>query len=221
MLRRGAVAAGVLALLALGGWLYARHWRPSANDFPLQGIETSADDGAIDWALLRAAGADFVYLDATTGTARDRAFARSWSESAGAGMRRGAVHRWSFCADAEAQATAMLSTVPRAADALPAALAIDFAAECTRRPERAALLAQLRAFIAASESHAGKPMLVQASPAVERAYALTGDLGRPVWVVGNFRTPGYAAKPWAMWRASDMLRVAGVEGPVRWNVVRP
>ena len=52
----------------------------------------------------------------------------------------------------------------------------------------------------------------------DRDYDLAGALPRPIWAIGNFLEPGYAARGWRMWRASDIRRIDGIEGPVNWDV---
>ena len=39
--------AGVVLLAAAIGW-WALHWRPNATDYPVQGVDVSADEGDID-----------------------------------------------------------------------------------------------------------------------------------------------------------------------------
>ena len=48
---------------------------------------------------------------------------------------------------------------------------------------------------------------------------MTSALDRPIWSAQNFFPPDYAARPWRMWRASDMRRIDGIDGPVNWDVV--
>ncbi|MDP1025871.1 GH25 family lysozyme [Sphingomonas sp. KR1UV-12] len=213
------VAAGAIGI---GGWHYATGWAPDHATYPLQGIDLGENPGEIEWGTVRAAGADFAYLAATAGADRRvPSFEANWNALPAAGLRRGAVHLYSLCQPAVAQANTFNTTVPRIADALPPAVDIDLREDCAARPEPAALAADLRRFIALVEAHTGKPVLLRISKPVEHVFALTAAIQRPVWASGNFFAPGYPARPWAMWRASDLRRVDGIEGPVNWNVVRP
>ncbi|GGB31801.1 hypothetical protein GCM10011380_21460 [Sphingomonas metalli] len=216
-------AAAVLALAGatgIAGWHWATHWAPSRQTYSLQGIDLPADPGDVEWGVVRGQGADFAYLIATDGRARAPAFEANWNALPASGLRRGAVHRYSLCQPAMAQANAFNTTVPRAGDALPAAIDIDFHEDCEARPDPATLVADLRRFVAMVEAHTGKPVLLRVARPVERIYALSARLDRPVWAVANFISPDYAARPWRMWRASDIRRVDGVAQPVNWNVVR-
>lgn len=204
------------------GWSLAVHWRPSTQRFALQGIDLPMTSQRIEWGFVRAAGADFAYLAATAGTRQRKAeFESDWEALPEAGLRRGAVHLFSLCEPAEDQADAFNTFVPRTDDALPPAVDIDLRDDCAAHPDRAALLDAIRRFATRVETHAGKPVIVRVSRAAEREYQLTSAVNRPIWVMGNGMEPGYAGRPWRMWRASDVRRIDGVEGPVNWDVVAP
>lgn len=218
-------AAGVLVAagaLGIGGWSFATGWHPKASQYPLQGLDLGESPGAIEWGTVRARGADFAYLVATSGAdRRDPVFEAHWAALPEAGLRRGAVHLFSLCQRAADQANAFNAFVPRTADALPAAVDVAFRDDCTARPDRAVLVGELQTFIRMVESHTRKPVLLRLSKPVESAYQLSAAIDRPVWAIGNLFVPAYAARPWRMWRASDIRRIDGIEGPVNWNVVAP
>ena len=218
VLLAGAIGLGCLGL---AGWRLAEGWTPSRANYPYQGLDVRGGDGPFEWRQLKAAGAAFVYHVATEGSARDPAFEADWDAIGEAGLGRGAVLVYSLCTPAEAQAAAFLALVPRTPDALPPAIALDFAADCPARPARAALLADLKRVIAALEAHAAKPVLLRPSAAFERAYQVSAALPRPIWAVGNLLSPGYAARPWRLWRASDFRRIEGAPRPVNWDVIAP
>lgn len=209
-------------LLGLYGRHYLQVWRPAPRDFPIQGADLSADNGDVDFPTLRADGADFVYLRATfDATGRDARFAGYWTDAHEAGLRRGAIHVYSFCRLATDQANNFITTVPRYPDALPAAVAIDFAANCPAHPDKAVVVTELERFLKMVETHTGKPMLLQISPQVEAAYGLSAAIPRTVWARRFFWQPRYSTTPWRMWQASDRRHVDGVPTPVNWDVVAP
>jgi lysozyme len=210
-------------LLALAGWSWATGWHPSTERYPLQGIDLpERAPAAIEWGTVRAGGADFAYLVATSGADRRAPrFETHWAALPQAGLRRGAVHLYSLCQPAEAQANAFNTTVPRTGDALPAAVDISYREDCTARPGRPALVAALRRFAAIVEAHTGHPLILRVARGVEDDYQLTAAIDRPIWAMGNLLRPGYPARPWRLWRASDLRRIDGIEGPVNWDVVAP
>lgn len=215
-----AIVLAAIGTVGIVGWHKASRWRPAPADYPLQGIDRDEGAAPIEWPMVRAAGADFAYVVATSGRdRRDSGFEANWAALPEAGLRRGAVHVYSLCQPAEDQANAFNTFVPASADALPMAVDVSFHDDCTARPDRAALVAGLARFVTMVETHTGKPALLRIAKPVEQTYALTEALHRPAWEMANFRAPDYAARPWRMWRASDIRRIDGVEGPIHWNVV--
>jgi len=214
------LAAGALGI---GGWSYATHWAPSAARYPLQGIDLGEHPpAAIEWGTVRAGGADFAYLVATSGAdRRDPGFEAHWAALPEAGLRRGAIHLYSLCQPGIAQANAFNTFVPRTADALPVAVDLSYREDCLARPERTALLAELNRFIAMVETHTGHPVVLRVARGFDGDYMVTAAINRPAWAMANFLDPGYTARPWRLWRASDMRRVDGIEQPVNWDVVAP
>ena len=213
-----ALALAGAGVVGIGGWHWATHWRPSPEIYPLQGIDLPADAPALEWGSVRAAGADFAYLTATAGlSARAPAFEANWQALPEAGLRRGAVHLLDPCADGRRQADAFNAVVPRASDALPPAVAVEATGEC----DAPTATRELRAFAAAVEAHSGKPIILRLSRHAQGAYRLATALDRPIWVTANFLRPGYANRPWRLWRATTMRRVDGVDQPMNWDVVAP
>ena len=221
-LRSLAVAALCAGVLGFGAHALTGRWHPSPDRYPLQGIDLGERPGAVEWASVRAAGADFAYLVATAGAgSRDQAFEAHWQALPGAGLRRGAVHLYSLCDDGRAQADAFNATVPRAADALPAVLDLDLREGCDPPAPGPSVTEEVRAFVKRVETHTGRPVILRLSRAVERRYSFSAALDRPLWLIGNFFRPGYTDRPWRMWRASDRRRIEGVDEAVNWDVVAP
>jgi lysozyme len=219
---RWGIALLVLTLLAAVAWVFAIGWRPSDKDYQFQGIDVSEASGPIDWMTVHGAdtGADFAYIRATYGAdGRDTRFAQNWSDAYAADIRRGALHVYSLCRLAVDQANNFNTVVPEADDALPAAVSVDFSDDCPDRPERAVLVGEIERFMTMVEAHTGKPMLLMTTKRIEAAYRLSEAIPRPIWSVQDFFPPDYAARPWRMWRASDMRRVQGIQGAVHWDVV--
>ncbi len=210
----------IVPLLLFGALGYAQKWRPDRALYPVQGVALGADNGAIHWGRLRAAGADFAYLDATFGAARqDASYLANRDGARAAKMRFGAIHHYDLCALASDQAGNFDRLVPRDADALPAAVAIDYRTGCDDRPTQAMLESELTAFLNQIEIHMGRKAILAPSPAIAADYDLT-TLKRPLWLQRSFRAPE-AGPAWRLWQASDRARIDGADGNVRWNVINP
>lgn len=222
---RRRVAALLLLLVLVGAgvaWWKARTWLPDRATYPAQGVWLSDDDGAIDWRLLRAAGADFAYLTASEGTGtRDTAFAEGVEAARGRGMQVGAVHVYDLCAPADAQAANFVTVVPRDTNLLPPAIALDIDSRtCPEAPGEAQMQSELTTFLNQVEKHAEKPVILMVSRGLEKQYHLAAMMDRNIWVSQDFIEPGYAGRPWVMWTATGRLRLKGAPGPIRWVVVQ-
>lgn len=212
----------LLGVLAAGGWWFAGRWTPPRSDYAVQGIDVSAANGEIDWAMVKARDVDFAYLRATSGTdARDTMFQRHWAGAVSAGIPRGAIHVYSLCATGEAQAGAFAAMVPRDPAALPAAIDLAFHDDCPARPARDVLLGNLRHAAALIETHSGKPVILRIAPAFEAEYEVSQAMPRSIWAARAFFEPDYAARPWRMWQANGLRQLDGVERHVNWSVVAP
>jgi lysozyme len=222
LLFRIGAGLAVVAALALALWLHARAWAPDREQYPVQGVTISADNGVVDWGTLAAQGTDFAYVRAVDGAGRrDPAFAANWRAARAAGMRYGAFIDLSLCRRPSDQATGFMTTVPRDNAALPPVIRLAFQPGCRARPRRDQLLSDLNTLINLVEGQAGRPALLNLTEDFDKAYDVGSGINRTLWLDGNFFPPDYASKPWVMWTASDMRHIDGVDGPVRWNVVAP
>jgi lysozyme len=221
VIKTAAVLLGLI-LLGFATWIFATGWHPKVEQYPLQGVDLGRNPPPVDWGTVRARGADFGYIVATVGAhERDPGFEGNWAALPEAGLRRGAVHLYSFCQSPVDQANAFNTFVPRTKDALPVAIDVTFDEACANRPDRAAAVADVATFARMVETHTRKPVLLRVSKAVDARYQLSAAIERPVWALGNIVSPTYTARPWRMWRASDFRRVDGIDGPVNWDVVAP
>lgn len=222
--RRLLAMGGLLALvLAAAGWWEAGEWRPTRERFPVQGVEIGNNDGAVNFAALKAGGADFVYLDASEGIAwRDAGFEANLAKAREAGLQVGALHRFDPCLGADAQVGNFVTVVPRDAKLLPPVVELDIDDEaCAAPPAEAAMQSELTTFVNQLEAHAGKSAILKLSRGFEARYHVSAMIDRNLWVTGAYLAPGYAGRPWVMWSANPRLRSPAADGRLRWVVVRP
>jgi lysozyme len=223
-LKKGRLAAIALAVL-LGLfvlWRVTIGWAPSRDEYPVQGIVVDAKNGKPDWPMLAATGVDFAYLTATEGDkTRDPSFAANLEAVRDAGIRYGALHRFDICRLASDQATLFITTVPRSTNALPAAVALDYSNTCSSKPDRALILSEVATFLSQIEAHSGTPAVLMIAQDFEEQYRISTAVDRNVWLERTWLLPDYAAKPWVMWTANPARSIDGIEGRVKWAVVRP
>jgi len=219
-IRWGAVALAA-ALAAFAVWSYVVSWAPSRDEYPVQGIVVSERNGSPQWAELGATGVDFAYLTAVEGArGRDSQFQANLAAVQEAGIRFGALHHFDICRLASDQATMFLTSVPRSDRALPPAVQLDFSETCKGRPNRALILSELATFLNQIEAHSGTPAILLLTKEFEKEYQVSKSINRTVWLEGDWLLPDYSARPWVMWTANAQRRVSGIDGPVRWVVVR-
>lgn len=218
--RLGAIAlAAVLSAFVL--WRVVIGWTPSLDDYPMQGVVVDASNGEPVWSTLAATGVDFAYLTATVGDKiRDASFASNLEAISDVGIRYGALHIFDICRLATDQATLFITTVPRSPIALPPAVALDYSKTCASKPDRALILSEVSTFLSQIEAHAGKPAVLLLAPDFEKQYRISAAVDRNVWLERTWLLPDYAAKPWVMWTANTARNIDGVDGRVRWVVVR-
>ena len=215
------VAALATLLLAYALWNYVTAWSPSRGEYSVQGLVVDESNGKPNWAMLGATGVDFAYLTATEGaTKRDASFASNLEAVSEAGIRYGALHHFDICRLASDQATLFITTVPRAKNALSAAVQLDFKGSCSSKPNRELILSELTTFLNQIEAHSGTPAVLLIARDFEKIYGISGAIDRQIWVEGTWFLPDYSAKPWVMWTANRSRSVSGVDGRVRWAVVR-
>lgn len=218
---------GALLLLAMvaggAGWWHVSHWTPDRAAWPLQGVEIGAEDGAVNFAAIRAIGADFAYLDASASAfARDPAFVTNLEAARAARMQVGAVHRYDPCQPAEKQAANFVTVVPRDKALLPPAVALDDLADgCPVKVPDAAVESELTTFLNQIETHTGKAAILKISPAFEARYRIARAIDRNLWLERTRFQPDYAGRPWMLWTANAALATEASPDPLRWVVVQP
>ena len=223
--RRRAGLAALVLVMAVGLallWWESHRWVPDRARFPVQGAWLDVHDGPVDWHMLRARGADFVYLTASEGAGRrDAAFSPSLEAARAQKLQIGAVHVYDLCTPADAQAANFVTIVPREDGLLPPAIALDLdSRSCPAPPGEAAMQSELTTFLNQIEKHTEKAAILMVSRNFESRYHLARMVDRNLWVRQDYLEPGYAGPAWVMWTATTQLRIAGLAGPVRWVVVQ-
>ncbi len=228
---RWRIMAAILLVLLAGGsyaWWQFIHWTPQRDAWPAQGIlvgagDTPASGPGVNFVAFKAIGADFAYLEASSGAdGRDPSFARNLAAARAAGLPVGAVHHYDPCLRADIQAANFVTVVPRENDLLPPAIELDETANACKVPvSDPAVESELMTFVNQVEGHAGKPALLKISRRFEDRYHLANSIDRNLWLERDRFQPDYGGRPWTLWTANSALRSEASDVPVRWVVVQP
>jgi lysozyme len=212
----------LLACSAAATWLLAGSWTPPRSNYPVQGIDVSHHQGAINWSALPRQGVDFAYIKASEGgDHRDRLFAANWTAAAAAGIKRGPYHFFTLCRSGAEQAANFIAAVPLDPAALAPAVDLEHLGNCSRRLSRAAFHAELATFIQLVEARFRKPVLLYLTEEFDRAYQVSAQVQRPLWLRSLVLPPDFGERTWHLWQVSNFRRLEGIEGRVDWNVQRP
>lgn len=189
----------------------------------LQGIDVSYAQGTIDWAAVHESGIAFALIKATEGVSiHDPQFARNWSVSKSAGIRRGAYHFFHFSDDPVTQAQSFLASAqPQAGDLLPA-VDVETADGIT---DVSLLVDRLSQFTTAVEKVLdGRRMLIYTDPGFWNSSMRGSDAftGHPLWVAEYNRDPAPQLprgwRNWSIWQHDDNGTVTGITGAVDLDV---
>lgn len=205
-----------LAALVVAGGLLLRFYKPSAEGFPIRGVDVSHHQGEIDWPQVAAAGVRFAYIKASEGgDFRDRRFQENWARAKAAGVPRGAYHFFTFCRPGAEQAANFIAAVPADPDALPPAIDFEFVGNCSKRPPAEEVRAELRAFSEAVRARYGKDPLLYVTRTAYARYLWGAADGHRIWLRDVYWKPGsFDGRPWTLWQFDDDARLPGIKGPV-------
>lgn len=223
---RGPVIAVLLVAIAVAaGWYYwhSRHWRPSEDVYPEQGLVVGEGDGKVRFDIVRGLGAGFVYLEASRGAkGRDRDFGANLAAARAEGLAVGAVHVFDPCTSADRQAANFVISVPRDRKLLPPAIQMERDAEfCPTPVSEAAIQSELMTLVNQIEAHAGRPAILAPSRDFEERYRVGARMDRNLWLARDLAEPRYAGRPWSLWTANARLVTEAADAPLRWVVARP
>ena len=220
-LRLAALVLLLALFAAVAGWWHLRHWTPARAAYPVQGVEVGTMEGTVDWAAVKAVGADFAYVDASASAfARDPAFVKNLEDARAAKLQVGAVHLYDPCQPAERQAANFVTVIPRDAKMLPPVVDLDrLADDCPVKVGDAKVESELMTFLNQIETHTGKAVVLKLSREFEARYHVAMAIDRNLWVTGERFEPEYTARPWAMWTANTHLVTDAGAAPLRWVVM--
>ena len=218
--------ASLIALVALGFaawfWWDMREWRPDEATYPEQGAVIASGASGTKFETVKALGGDFVYLElAPPGGAPDPGFAARLEAAGEAGLKVGVIYPFDPCLRADPQSSRFTRMVPRSADQLPPAIALERVGDgCEPAVSDAAVESELLTLVNQIEMHAGKPVILKLGDAFEARHGTARSMERDLWLMRDRARPDYAGRPWLLWSANSQLVTAASEEPIEWVVVQ-
>ena len=212
---------GLAALAVIGAalWLlWVPNWRPPLSAGERYGIDVSAHQGLIDWERVAADDIEFAYVKATEGADFvDDRFDTNWSGAGAAGIERGAYHFFTLCAPPVEQARNFLATVRPDSAALPPAVDLELAGNCSERPSAVEVSFDLARFLKGVEKAWGREAVLYVGDDWESTYPVRERFGRPLWLRRFLLRPD---GDWLIWQLHGYAIVDGIEGGVDLDVMR-
>jgi lysozyme len=215
-----ALAVAVLAAaLAIWWFLWVPSWRPPLKVDERYGIDVSAHQDVIDWRQVAGDGITFAYIKATEGgDFTDDRFEENWRGAREAGLDRGAYHYFTLCTRGADQARHFLDVAPPEIGALPPAVDLELAGNCSARPSPAEVKEELGVFIRLVEAAWGREVILYVGDDFEQAYPVRQELGRPLWLRRFLLRPDVDG--WLIWQLHGYALVYGIDGGVDLDVMR-
>lgn len=218
------VALLVLAGIAYAAWFWwdMRSWRPDETVYPEQGAVIPSGASGTRFETIKALGGSFVYLGlAPVGGAPDPDFAKRLSAASEAGLKVGIIYPFDPCQRADPQSTRFTRMVPRNADLLPPAIALEQLADaCEPSVSDAAVESELLTLVNQIEMHSGKSVILKLGPDFQMRHKTATRMERDLWLRRDRSRPDYAGRPWLLWSANSQLDSEASEEPIEWAVVQ-
>ncbi len=224
------VVFGSVIFFLLGFFLLEQAWERGlvvplgAYSHEYLGLDVSHHQGDIRWSEVsdNEPKIDFVYIKATEGKDhKDTKFLENWQQASLTGIKVGAYHFFTWCKTGQEQFENFKDSVPVDISAMPPAIDLEFGGNCSARPPRQQLLANLSVFAELVETHYGKKPLLYVTKGFYRHYLKAANLDFPFWgrdVIWQRRIPIH--RSWSYWQFTSRARVSGIETPVDLNAAK-
>jgi lysozyme len=215
----GIVLAGSGTATALAWFVWLPQYRPALHAGEAYGIDVSHHQGPIDWGRVAGDDISFAYIKATEGgDFTDERFRENWEGAGDAGIARGAYHFFSLCTSGDIQARHFTGVLPEDPEALPPAVDLELAGNCSARPDPSTVRRELDEFLRLVESDAGQKAVLYVGDDFENRYPVRESLERPLWHLRFLRRPDVAG--WVIWQVMGFAHIEGIDGDTDLDVMR-
>jgi lysozyme len=185
--------------------------------FKVHGIDVSHHQEQIEWDSVAQQAVTFAFVKATEGsTHRDGLFSTNWKEMKRVGILRGAYHFFRPQTPAEEQAMNFIELVDMEFGDLPPVLDV----EVLDGSDKIHLITQMRTWLYMIELHYDIRPIIYTNLKFYNEH-LAGHFDEyPLWIARySYRRPDLEdQKDWKFWQYGNRGRLAGIDGPVDFNV---
>lgn len=219
------IAIAAALLLGAGGWWAWHRWfservEPSADLYPIRGIDISAHNGDIDFNALKAHGISFAYIKATEGTDFiDRKFIDNAAGLRSAGIPTGAYHFFRFDTDGEMQAWNFIRAIRGRDFKLPPAIDLEEWGN-DRDISTSRVRATLKVLLGVLRDEGYTPVIYTNKDGYNRFVRHHLD-DYPLWICSFSDPPLPSSAPWHLWQYSHRGTIDGIGGFTDLNTIHP
>lgn len=203
----------IIAVMIYNGTILLNN--PSAENFPVRGVDVSTYQGEINWEVLSSQDIDFAFIKATEGSSLvDPHFSFNFTEAQKCNIAIGAYHFFSYDSPAETQAENFINTVEPFEGMLPPVIDLEFYDNYEKDPPtREYVDEQLSIMLDTLEVYYGlKPIIY----ATEKSYELylSGDYAEyDVWIRDVYFDPDLSdGREWTFWQYTNREKLEGYHG---------
>lgn len=213
----------LIAIVLLAGLIFAGLYcgiiqlnQPSAEVYPVRGVDVSHYQGSIDWDALQTQGICFAFIKATEGSSHvDGNFQSNWDNIARTDLRAGAYHFFSFESSGSTQAENFIRTVCAVEHMLPPVVDVEPYGDFKTLNDIPDAIDEMRVWLRAIEAEYGmKPIIYTSVKFYEEGIGAEFS-DYDIWIRSVYRKPSPFIR-WIFWQYADRMRLHGYDGSERF-----
>ncbi len=203
----------ILALLVWNGIIKLNN--PSADQYPVRGVDVSSYQGEIDWDVLSSHNISFAFIKATEGSSFvDKYFEYNYKQAINSNLRVGAYHFFSYDSPGKTQAENFIANVEKYDNMLPPVIDVEFYGDKEKNPPpKSHVRKELDDLINALQSHYEMKPIIYATQKSYSLYIKDGYADYDIWIRNVIRKPKLPdGREWTFWQYTDRERLDGYKG---------
>ncbi len=192
---------------------------PSKELYPIRGVDVSAHQGVIDWAVLSSQGIEFAFIKATEGSSFiDACFDYNFTQAQQNGLRVGAYHFFSYDSPGQTQAENFIEHVEKTEAMLPPVIDVEFYGENEKNPPaQAQVRRELDSMMKALREHYHMDPILYATERSYQLYIAGAYEECDIWIRNVVSEPCLSdGRAWTFWQFTNRARLQGYDGRERY-----